>query len=130
MSTAGVVIAIAVLTGFLACKLKIIPEDQRRAVYALGKFAGFKGPGLVFKWSGGETEWKPVAVGERGELLDSGLAGFGETKIPVTLEGEARIGELIRIRAFEEDKAIVIRDHNQSRVFRCQRCGHENRIRP
>ena len=129
MNTAGSVIAIVVVTAFLASKLKIIPEGQRRAVYALGKFAGFKGPGLVFKWSGGETEWKPVAVGDRGELLDSGLAEFGETKIPVTLEGEARIGELVRIRAFDEDKVIVIRDHNQSRVFRCERCGHENRIR-
>lgn len=129
MNTAGSVIAIVVVTAFLASKLKIIPEGQRRAVYALGKFAGFKGPGLVFKWSGGETEWKPVAVGDRGELLDSGLAEFGETKIPVTLEGEARIGELVRIRAFDEDKVIVIRDQNQSRVFRCERCGHENRIR-
>ena len=130
MTTYAWYIIIGAAIAFIVSKIRIIPEDQRRAIVAMGRFRGFKGPGVAMKWSGRDTIWSPVSIGQLGELLDSNLGRFEDVTIPIKVEDEAMFGDVIRIRAFEDDKACVVRNPDQKQTFLCEKCGHENRIVP
>ncbi|RLB79885.1 MAG: hypothetical protein DRH24_11710, partial [Deltaproteobacteria bacterium] len=46
MTTFAWYIIIVAAIAFIVSKIRAIPEDQRRAIVAMGKFRGFKGPGV------------------------------------------------------------------------------------
>lgn len=110
-------------------RIKIASEHERFTVHRLGKFVGFKGPGLLIKWSGTEDKWTRIIAGDRGELTDQAVAKVNGVHIPVELEGTGSTGQFVRIKGFLPGTAKVILDSNQARTIICEKCGHENMIR-
>ncbi len=53
-------LVIGVLVVYLALSIRIANENERFAVFVLGRFAGYKGPGLVLKMPGG-TRAAPIS---------------------------------------------------------------------
>ena len=62
--------------------LKIAAEDQRFAVFTLGRFAGFSGPGLVIA-APFVSRLYVLKVGDTGTMTSSEFAKFDKTTIPV-----------------------------------------------
>ena len=117
-----------IVIAFILSRLRVIPSNERRAVFILEQFKRFCGPGLMFKWPGGETKWVGLRLGQRGELLNETLADFDGYAVPVYVEGSRQIGQMVRILDFDEDKVRVIQDANQLQAYKCEKCGHENHL--
>ena len=111
----------------VSSSIKIAREGQRFMVYRLGRFFGFKGPGVCFIIPGIDKCTK-INVGDRGELLAQDLARIKGADVPVRVEGRPEIGKAVRIQSFTERDAIVVYDNVQSKEFVCEKCGHINRI--
>jgi hypothetical protein len=114
----------------LTSMIKILPENQRLALFKLGRFVKFTGPGLVIQFEKGVHRWTRVTVGTVGELVDSGSGRFRDHKdkffdLPVEMSDSTRIGSLIRITGFSTDTALCIMNPDQRKTIRCEKCGHE-----
>jgi len=117
-----VIVAVILVTG-----IKIVPEHERFAVFSLGRFMGFKGPGLVYKL--GTTEkWVRIKPGDRGELMDTALAKIHDVDLPVQVDGKAGVGQAIRVKGFQVNQLWVTPDSFQGRTVVCQKCGHVNQV--
>jgi hypothetical protein len=119
------IVVILVLLVFFLKRLFVVGEHERMAINALGRFTGFKGPGLLFKISGVE-QWHRVAVGDRGEVLAAGVVRINGTDLPVEDQSVAVPGELVRVVGFTQSAVQVRRDDVQTRTFTCEKCGHQN----
>ena len=117
-----VIVAVVLLTG-----IKIVPEHERFAVFRLGKFMGFKGPGLVYKL-GSTEKWVKIKPGDRGELMDTALAKIHDIDLPVQVDGKAGVGQAIRVKGFQVNQLWVTPDSFQGRTVVCQKCGHVNQV--
>ena len=113
---------------YLLLKIKLIPENSIYAVIKLGKHAGFKGPGLHFKWSGNETVWFKLTTGDRGNSVSQGIVKFQNIDLPVITKNKFQVGEFVKITGFTNEGIEVDRDQDQSRSIICEKCGHENII--
>ena len=111
----------------VSSSIKIAREGQRFMVYRLGRFFGFKGPGVCFIIPGIDKCTK-INVGDRGELLSGDLARIRSADIPVRVEGRVEIGKTVRIQSFTEREAVVVGDSAAPKEFVCEKCGHINRI--
>ena len=122
-------ILIVVLVGIflLSRSLRVASEHERFAEIDVGRFTGFKGPGVVFKLSRG-AEWLRVKVGDRGELLAPRVGRFGGHDLPVETTGVVEPQEFVRVTGFEGEgrdaRLIVSPDRNQQREIECPKCGH------
>jgi hypothetical protein len=110
----------------LAC-IRVVPESERYAVFALGRFAGFRGPGLVFKGKG-PAVWRKVRTGERGTIISSSTVRLGIGDLPALIDGQPKVGAFVRVTGFETGRLLVAVDVDQRRVIKCTKCGHENEI--
>lgn len=116
-----------VLAFLLAGGLKMASEHERFAVFRLGRFIGFRGPGLCFRpWH--TEKWVRIKPGDRGELMDSALAKINDADLPVQVDGKASIGQVIRVKDFQGDQLWVTPDSFQGRTVVCQKCGHVNQL--
>ena len=106
--------------------LKVLRDQERFAIFTLGKFQKFKGPGLVFKWPNGLPKWIKVSVGDRGEVLKPDWVRICDWDMPFEYDSSIQVGNFVRIMGFSEDKLIVAYDNNQERSMICESCGHEN----
>jgi len=121
------------ITLLLLKVIKILPESQRLAMFKLGIFVKFLGPGLVIQFEKGIFQWMRIAVGAVGELVAPDMGRFQEKKdkffdLPVEMSDSARIGNLIRITGFTQDKARCILNPDQRKTIQCEKCGHEMSI--
>ena len=117
---------IIVIAGvYLASSLRIVGENERFAVYALGLFVGLKGPGLVLKFPGSASKFTRVALGAEGEIQSNELALFGGNPMPYKALAALRAGSKIRVTGFE--KAAVLVEAIQQFVV-CEKCGHKNAV--
>ena len=67
----------AFLPFVLISMVGIACENERFTISALGRYRGLRGLGLVLKSPDLETKWvNPFVVGDRGELVAPGVAGF------------------------------------------------------
>ena len=123
--SSGFAIAIIILLLLLARCLKIAAENQRFAILRLGKYAGLKGPGLLLKFSGSETLWERLTVGDRGELVAPGIGQFKRVQVPVEIDRGVLAGSTIRLIGFTGDSVLTMLDPNQQRKVVCEKCGHE-----
>ena len=57
-------------------KIRILNENERFAVITIGRFAKLMGPGLMFKFSGGETRWVKLTLRQSGNYLGDGQAEY------------------------------------------------------
>ena len=107
---------------------KILRDQERFAVFILGRFKNFKGPGLVFKWPNGLPKWIKVSVGDRGKVLKPDWVRIRDWDLPFEYDSSIQVGNFVRIMGFSEGKLIVAYDNNQQRSTVCENCGHENLI--
>ena len=117
------VIGIAVV--YLAFAFRIARENERFAVFILGRFAGFKGPGLVLKMPGGSSKFARVALGAEGEIQSNELASFKGSVMPYKASTPVRAGSKVRVTGF--DKTAVQVEAVQQYVV-CEKCGHKNAV--
>ncbi len=122
--TALIVIAAIVLTS----AIKIASEHERFAVFRLGRFLGFKGPGVCYKVPGAAERWVRIKPGDVGEMMDTNLANIQSVDVPVRVDGKASIGQPVRVTRFDGDQLVVTLDPYQDRTVVCQKCGHINQL--
>lgn len=113
--------------GAFAC-IRIAGEYQRFAVFALGRFVGLRGPGLIYRWPGGGGRWIRISVGDFGELVGPHVGRFSGVDMPASYEGNIRLGASVRISGFTSDEVLVEADPTRVRKVTCERCGHEMAI--
>ena len=124
----------AILTLFgtaVAMMIKILPESQRFALFKMGIFVKFVGPGPVFTLELSVYKYIRISVGAVGELVDSGSGRFQDSKgrffdLPVEMGDSTQVGNLIRITGFTEDKARSIQNPEQRKTIQCEKCGHHD----
>ena len=110
---------------YVFLSFRIARENERFAVFLLGRFVGFKGPGLVFKLPGSLPKFARVALGDEGEILSKEVASFGSNPIPFKASAVTRVGSRVRVTGFE--KAAVQVEALQQFVV-CEKCGHKNAV--
>ena len=120
-----IVLAVVIIF-FLAKRIRIAKENERFAVHALGKYAGFKGPGLQLKWAGSETEWTRIKADDRGKIISPDMCRVHKVDVPFKSEDQVRIGNYIRLYGFDDDRVLVSLDKDQRGSFICEKCGHQN----
>jgi hypothetical protein len=99
----------------------IVAENERCAVFLLGRFQAFKGPGLVFKTSNHHIV--RLTVGDVGSVISPEFIRFGEVDIPVTMAGSFNIGDAVRIDSFGDSGPIVSQSSIRPKRI-CPNCGH------
>lgn len=120
-------IVLLIVAVFLATGIKIASEQERFAVFRLGRFFGFKGPGICYKLANIE-KWVRIKPGDRGELMDTALANINGADVPVQIDGKANVGQFVRVKGFRGDQILVSPDPIQGRTVTCQKCGHVNPV--
>lgn len=118
---------VAVMAIILMSSIRIARDSERFAVFILGRFAGFKGPGLLLRIPGQVAIWHRIKLGDRGELLNGGLARFGSFDLPVQSVAPARPGTFVRVTSFAPSSVVVEPSEDQVRSLRCPKCGHHFR---
>ncbi len=89
------ILAIVVLYSSIA----IAQESERFAVFMMGRFVRYKGPGLVLKTA--TTRLVRLKVGDIGTLTSHEFAKFGDVDIPVTNVGSIETGDPVRVDGFD-----------------------------
>ena len=126
-------IIILALIFLLSSRLKILSDSQRFAVYKLGQFAKFVGPGLILQYEKGAQKWVRVSIGTTGELVTPDMVRILEKKdkyfdLPVADMGSVNIGSIVRITGFTENKLLCTMNPDQRKTIHCEKCGHEMAI--
>ena len=120
-----VLIIVGIIVLYLAMSFRIASDNERFAVYVLGRFAGLKGPGLVLKMPGSSAKFARITLGTEGEIQSNELASLAGNAVPYTSSAPVRAGSKIRVAGFE--KAAVQVDSIQQFVV-CEKCGHKNAV--
>ena len=124
----GILVVVTATVIYLYMTIRIAGEYERFAVTTLGRFSGLKGPGLLFRWLGGESTWTRIAIGDSGELMGPDVGRFDGLDLPVRYDGSLRLGTAVKITGFTETEIKVEADPSKSRAIKCDKCGQEIRI--
>lgn len=116
-----VVLLVAIV--FLASALKIANESERFAVFLLGRFQFFKGPGLVILAPATQKAHR-LRVGDVGTLTSAEFANFGGVDIPVTNTESLRQGQAVRIDGFDGVEPRIVASSVPAKTM-CPSCGHQ-----
>ena len=116
----------AVVLIIMFFNLKIAGEQERFALFTIGKYRGLKGPGLHFALPGSGTQWIRVKLGVRGEMVSSTIVRLGQHELPVAGMNDGLLGKYVKIVGFRADAVLVQLDPEQRRSFKCAKCSHEN----
>lgn len=108
----------------LSMMIKIAQDNERFAVYALGRFTGIKGPGLVLKAPGNAIEFMRIALGDIGEVQSNEFILINEKPLPFLAGGRIKLGSKVRITGFENSKVKV--EAYEPQYITCENCGHQN----
>jgi regulator of protease activity HflC (stomatin/prohibitin superfamily) len=79
--------------------IQVLRDDERLAVFRMGKYKGLKGPGIVVYLPILEATVR-LRVGDTGNLITCETADFGGMSIPVT--GDELSGSRIEIVDFDD----------------------------
>ena len=120
----GALILLAVAAIFVALSIRIAGENERFAVFMVGSFAGFKGPGLVLKVPG-TSDLVRIALGAEGEVQSNELVSIGTRSIPYVSAGSVRSGAKVRVSGFETARVKV---EPVQTFLVCEKCGHKNAL--
>jgi len=119
----GALILIAILAVYLAMAFRIANENERFAVFALGRFVGLKGPGLVLRFPGSGYDFHRVALGAEGEVQSNELVLIASRAVPFTSKKAVRSGARVRVCGFDSARVEV---EPLQQVVVCEKCGHKN----
>ena len=100
----------------------IAAENERFAVFLLGRFQAFKGPGLVFKTSNQQAI--RLKVGDIGSVTNSEFIRFGNVDVPVKMASSFSVGDAVRIDSFGDSEPVVSRSNVRPNKI-CPKCGHQ-----
>src|SRR5262245_17570907 len=95
------ILVLGVVAVYVFMAVKIANENERFAVFALGRFVGLKGPGLVLRIPGGGYDFHRVALGAEGEIQSNELVSIGNRAVPFTSSDSVRFGEKVRVCGFD-----------------------------
>ena len=87
---------------FVALSMRMVPEQQRIAVFRLGRYQGLRGPGMVMVVPFMDRECK-ITIGDRGELMADGTGKFREFQLPVIVHTGVSPGASIRVVGFVKE---------------------------
>lgn len=116
-----VVVALVAIIA-IAFSLRIVADSERLAVFVLGRFAGLKGPGLVFLLPGGVARAARVRIGDRGELVAPQTVRLGEHDLPADSASQQALGSGVRVVGFTDTAVSVAADSATQHV--CPKCGY------
>lgn len=102
--------------------IRIAGESERFAVFILGRFQAFKGPGLVLITPYTQQVHR-LKVGDIGVLSSSEFARFGTVDIPVSNVESLRQGQAVRIDGFDGVDPILVESSVPAKTI-CPNCGH------
>ena len=118
-------IILTIITIYIMMAIHIANENERFAVFALGRFVGLKGPGLVLGLPGGVHRFHRVTLGTEGEIQSNELVSIGEYAIPFVTSAAMRAGTKVRVCGFDSTHLKV---EALQRFIVCEKCGHENAL--
>jgi len=121
----GFWIFLIIVVAYLLSAIRITQENERFAVYSLGRFAGFKGPGLVLKIPGGSSEFVRIPLGAEGEVQSNEVVLVGSHAMPFTSESSVRAGTKVRVTGFSN---AAVKVEAQQKFVVCEKCGHKNAL--
>ena len=128
MNTILIIALIFIVLIFIVSRVKLAQDQERFCIFILGKYKGLKGPGIFYKFSGGEVKWIRLRLGDKGKLLSKDIARFKNNDIPIISHTNIEISSTIQIIGFEDDKVIIEKSHDQGKTIICEKCGHEMHI--
>lgn len=105
----------------LAASLKIANENERFAEFVLGRFAGFKGPGLLFRSP--TSKMVRLSIGDDGVVRNAEFVTFGDTDVPISSAASFRTGDKVRIDGFDSNEPRLVASSTESK-HNCPKCGH------
>lgn len=112
----------AVVTVLLMSSIKIANESERFAVFVLGRFQAFRGPGLILIAPYTQKVHR-LKVGDIGVLASSEFARFGTADIPVSNVESLRQGQAVRIDGFDGVEPRLVASSVPSKTI-CPNCGY------
>ncbi|MBP7342708.1 MAG: hypothetical protein GXY72_11280 [Deltaproteobacteria bacterium] len=92
---------------FVAVSMRMVPEQQRIALFRRGQYAGLKGPGMVLVIPYLDRAHK-ISIGDRGVLLEDGTARFGEFAVPVVFSRYIAPETSVQVVGFTKDGPQVV----------------------
>jgi hypothetical protein len=107
----------------LAGSIKIAGESERFAVFMLGRFQVYRGPGLVLIAPYTQRAHR-IRIGDIGLLKSAEFAQFGEIDIPIANVGSSKVGQAVRIDSFDGVEPRIVASSIPAKVI-CPNCGHQ-----
>jgi len=124
MSSAIVSLSLIVIVMIIVVKAaKIAAESERFAIFSLGRFHSYAGPGLVII-SPFIQQVVKLKVGDQGVLISGEFASFGDVDLPVRNAESIRVGQAVRIDGFDDAEPQLVAV-SASPLNHCPKCGHE-----
>lgn len=117
------IVTLLVAIGFVASALRIANESERFAVFLLGRFQFFQGPGLVLIMPFTQKAHR-LKVGDVGTLVSPEFASFAGVDIPVSNTGSLRQGQAVRIDGFDGVEPRIVASSAPAKTM-CPNCGHQ-----
>ena len=111
-----------VFTIFLMNSIKIAHESERFAVFILGRFQAFRGPGLILITPYTQQAHR-LKVGDIGVLSSLEFARFHSVDIPVSNVESLRPGQSVRIDGFDGVEPRLVASSIPAKTIR-PNCGH------
>lgn len=111
------------VTIFLSKSIKIAGESERFAVFVLGRFQDFKGPGLILIIPITQMAHR-LKVGDVGVVSGSGFVTFSGVDIPMANLRSFRQGQSVRINGFDNSRPELIASAIPAKNI-CPSCGHK-----
>ena len=111
-----------VLIVILYQSLKIANENERFAVFVLGRFLDFKGPGLIFVVPGTQRIVR-LKIGDIGSVKGPEFVTFGDVDIPIDGLSSFRVGQSVRIDRFDGARPVIAASSVAPKTM-CPNCGH------
>ncbi len=104
MSTSFIIyILLAAYIAFILMKgVHIAGEAERFAVITLGRFDGYRGPGLIMITPFITRAFR-LRIGDTGTLISPELATFSGVEMPVTGVSSVKMGSTIEVTGFDDD---------------------------
>lgn len=115
-----VLVLVALFVVYLS--IGIARENERFAVFLLGRFARFAGPGLVMKTVA--MRFVRLKVGDIGSVTSHEFVKFGDADIPFNNLGSFAVGDPVRIEGFDGTEPRLAKSALRPKT-RCPQCGHE-----